>query len=248
MRRVPHEHISVLKAEIDELHNAKAVVPLTFPFPSPTILVKNQVQSMRLWSDDCKLNAVTKKDAHSHPRIKDIFDTLNCSKYFCTLDLAMEYHQAMVHLTAAKRPRSFDPSILSSKTSCLPDSQLKVRRLWDDNNRILGHILHYVPCILWWLNRPRSQLHRDAGSLRQNTWTARASKPNLKPSICAFEKSSLNFLSYVISNTKLRIDQKSFFVFKSRRVFTIKMKVPGGLYMRRNSESLYETLHTLLDL
>ena len=42
IRRVPHEHIPVLKAEVDKLQKAGAVVPSTFPFASPTILVKKR--------------------------------------------------------------------------------------------------------------------------------------------------------------------------------------------------------------
>ena len=76
MRRVPHEHIPVLKAEVDKLQKAGAVVPSTSPFASPTILVKKKDGSMRLCIDYRKLNAVTKNDAHPLPRIEDIFDTL----------------------------------------------------------------------------------------------------------------------------------------------------------------------------
>ena len=42
MRRVPHEHIPVVKVGIDMLHKAGAVVPSTSPFASPTILVKKK--------------------------------------------------------------------------------------------------------------------------------------------------------------------------------------------------------------
>ena len=97
MRRVPHEHIPVLKAKIDKLKKAGVVVPSTSPFASPTILVKKKDGSMRLRIDYRKLNAVTKKDAHPLLRIEDIFDTLTRSKYFSTLDLAMGYHQVEMH-------------------------------------------------------------------------------------------------------------------------------------------------------
>ena len=42
MRRVPHEHIPVLKAELYKVQKAGAVVPSTSPFASPTILVKKK--------------------------------------------------------------------------------------------------------------------------------------------------------------------------------------------------------------
>ena len=97
MRRVQHEHIPVLMSEIDKLQKEGAVMPSTSPFASPTILFKKNNGSMRLCIDYQKLNAVTKMDAHTLPRIEDIFDTLTGSKFFCTLDLAMGYHQVEVH-------------------------------------------------------------------------------------------------------------------------------------------------------
>ena len=97
MRRAPHRHIPVLKAEVDKIQKAGAVVPVTSLFASPTILVKKKDVSMRLCIDYRKLNTITKNDAHPPPRIEDIFDTLTGSKLFCTLDLAIKYHQVKVH-------------------------------------------------------------------------------------------------------------------------------------------------------
>ena len=97
MRRIPYEHIPVIKAEVAKLEKAGAVVPLTTPFASPIILVKKEDGSMRLCIDYWKLNTVTKKDAHPLPRIKDSFDTLIGFKFFCTLDFAIGYHQVEMH-------------------------------------------------------------------------------------------------------------------------------------------------------
>ena len=73
MRRVPQEHIPVLKAELDKLQNARTVVPSTSPFASPTILVKKKDKSMHLCINYRKLNAVTEKDTNPLFLIKDIF-------------------------------------------------------------------------------------------------------------------------------------------------------------------------------
>ena len=58
---------------------------------------------MRLCTDYCKLNAVTKKHANPLPRIEDIFDTFTGSKFFFTLDLAISYDQVEVHLDDRKK-------------------------------------------------------------------------------------------------------------------------------------------------
>ena len=48
LRCIPHEQISVLKAEVDKLHNMKAIESSFFPFASPTVLVKTKDGTMRL--------------------------------------------------------------------------------------------------------------------------------------------------------------------------------------------------------
>ena len=97
MRRVPHKQIPMIKSEIDKLQKAGAVMLSTSPFASQTIIVKKTNGSMRLCFDYRKVNAVKKKDAHPLPVIEELFDTLTGSKFFCTLDLAMGYHQVKFH-------------------------------------------------------------------------------------------------------------------------------------------------------
>ena len=94
--RIPHEQISVLKAEVDKLHKIRAIDSSISPFASPMVLVKKN-GTMRLCIDYRKLNSITKKDAHPLTRIENIFDTLSGFQFFSTLDLTMGYHQVKVH-------------------------------------------------------------------------------------------------------------------------------------------------------
>ena len=67
-RRLRHEHIPVLKNNVDKLQKADAVVISTFLFASTTILVNKNNISMRFCIDYCKLNAVTKQiRTHTSP-------------------------------------------------------------------------------------------------------------------------------------------------------------------------------------
>ena len=97
LRRIPHEQISLLKAEVDNLHKMKAIESSISPFVSKTVLIKTKDGIMRLCIDYRKYNFITKKDANTLPRIEDIFDTVSGSEFFSTLDLAMGYHQVDVH-------------------------------------------------------------------------------------------------------------------------------------------------------
>ena len=97
MRRIFHEQIVVLKAEVEKLQSARMVEPLCSLFASPTILVKKNGKSLRLCIDYRKLNSVTKKDAHPLPRVEDIFDTFAGSKFLTKLNLAIGYYQVELH-------------------------------------------------------------------------------------------------------------------------------------------------------
>ena len=97
MRRIPHEQIVVVKAEVDKLQSARMVEPSCSPFASPIILVKKKDLSLRLCIDNRRLNSVTKKDAHPLLLVEDIFNTLAGSKFFTTLDLTMGYHPVELH-------------------------------------------------------------------------------------------------------------------------------------------------------
>ena len=61
LRRILHEQISVLKAEVDKVHKMKAIESSISPFASPTVLVKMKDGTMRLCIDYRKLNSITKK-------------------------------------------------------------------------------------------------------------------------------------------------------------------------------------------
>ena len=61
LRRIPHEHIPVLKNKVEKLHKLGAIEPSISPFASFTILVKKKHRTMRVCIDYRKLNSITKK-------------------------------------------------------------------------------------------------------------------------------------------------------------------------------------------
>ena len=63
---------------------------------SPIVLVKQQDGTHRFCVDYRKLNAVTRKDAYTIPRIDDTLDTLSGAAWFSTLDMVSGYWQVEV--------------------------------------------------------------------------------------------------------------------------------------------------------
>ena len=207
LRRVPHEHIGLLKNEVDKLQRIKAIKPSTSPFASPTILVKKKDSTMRLCIDYRKLNSVTKKDAHFLPRIEDIFDTLSGSKFFTTLDLAMEYHQVEVlpenrEKTAFNTPFGlFQYNVMPFGLATAPATFMRLIMIVF-SGMLYSTCLAYLDDIIIFGSTFEEQLDRLEQALKrlQNV------NLKLKPSKCAFGKKSVAFLGHIISDQGITTD------------------------------------------
>ena len=207
MRCVQDEHIPVLKAEIDKLQKAGAFVPSTSLFANPTMLVKKKDGSMRLCIDYRKLNAVIKKDAHPLPRIEDIFDTLTGSKYFCTLDLAMGYHQVEMHPDNREKTAFSTPFGLFQYNvmpfGLAPATATFMRLMTIVFSGILySTCLAYLDDIIFFGRNYVKMLCRLDPALE------RLKQANLKfkPSKCAFGKTSVSFLGHIKSDKGISMD------------------------------------------
>ena len=61
------------------------------PWNSPILLVKKPDGSNRFVCDYRNLNAITKKNTHTLPHIKDVIDKMSGAAFWTTLDAASAY-------------------------------------------------------------------------------------------------------------------------------------------------------------
>ena len=207
LRRIPHEHISVLKSEVDKLHKMGAIEPSISPFASPTILVKKKDGTMRLCIDYRKLNSITKKDAHPLPRIEDIFDTLSGSRYFTTLDLAMGYHQVEMNpddreKTAFSTPFGlFQYNVMPFGLATAPATFMRLMSIVF-SGMLYNTCLVYLDDIIIFGQTFVEHSQRLESVLKR----LQDANLKLKPSKCAFGKKSVNFLGHIISDKGISTD------------------------------------------
>ena len=91
-RRIPPHMFEEVSDHLRQLEASGVIRPSNSPFSSPIVCCRKKDGSLRLCVDYRLLNQRTKKDNYCLPRIDDILDSLNGSKYFSRLDLKSGYH------------------------------------------------------------------------------------------------------------------------------------------------------------
>ncbi|GJS08816.1 putative nucleotidyltransferase, ribonuclease H [Tanacetum coccineum] len=86
-----------LFGQLQELQDKGFIRPSHSPWGAPVLFVKNKDGSLRMCIDYRELNKLTMKNRYPLPRIDDLFDQLQGSRYFSKIDLWSGYHQLRVH-------------------------------------------------------------------------------------------------------------------------------------------------------
>ena len=246
MRRIPHEQIPLLKGKIDKLQKAGAIEPSISPFASFLIFVCNKDGTMRLCINYRQLNAITKKDAHPLPKIKEIFDTLSGSKFFTTQDMTMGYHQVEVH-TDDREKTAFTTPFCLFQYKVIPfglaTAQTTFIRLMTIlfSGMLYNTCLTYLDDIIIFGKTFVEHLERLDRALTR----VQNANLKLKPNMCQFGKTSLATSSVTKGSAQI-VKNSARYRHGSDRVMKPKHAVIS--VMPPNTESLYETFQALQSL
>ncbi|KAH0633445.1 hypothetical protein KY284_036231 [Solanum tuberosum] len=85
-----------LKDQLKDLLDKGIIRPSVSPWGAPVLFVRKKDGSLKMCIDYRQLNKTTIKNRFPHPRIDDLFDQLQCAKYFLKIDLRSGYHQVRV--------------------------------------------------------------------------------------------------------------------------------------------------------
>ena len=85
-----------LKAQLQDLLDKGFIHPSTSPWGALVLFVKRKDGSLGLCINYRQLNKVTTKNKYPLPRIDDLFDQLQGTRWFSKIDLRSGYHQLRV--------------------------------------------------------------------------------------------------------------------------------------------------------
>ena len=209
MRRVPHEHIPVLKAKIDKLQNSGAVVPSTSPCANPTILVKKKDGSMRLCIDYRKLNAVTKKMHIQFFAFNTYLTRLPDPSTFERLTRRWDIIKRRCILTIAKRAFStpfglFQYNVMPFGIATAPATFMRLMTIVF-SGMLFSTCLPYIDDIIVFGRNYVKMLCLSDTALE----SLEQANLKLKPNKCAFGKTSVSFLGHIISDKEISTEPKT---------------------------------------
>lgn len=98
-RRIPPAMIDEVRRHIEELLSSGVIRKSKSPWASNVVLVRKKNGKLRLCVDYRMLNKRTVKDSYALPRTEEIFDVLNGSTLFSTIDMKSGYHQVNMEET-----------------------------------------------------------------------------------------------------------------------------------------------------
>nr|GFA54215.1 putative reverse transcriptase domain-containing protein [Tanacetum cinerariifolium] len=94
--RLAPTEMQELANQLKELQDKGFIGPSSSPWGAPILFVKKKDGSFRMSIDYRELNKLTIKNCYPLPRINDMCDQLQGSRYFSKIDLRSGYHQLRV--------------------------------------------------------------------------------------------------------------------------------------------------------
>jgi Reverse transcriptase (RNA-dependent DNA polymerase)/RNase H-like domain found in reverse transcriptase/Aspartyl protease len=205
--RLSERETKEMKKKIKELLTAGHIKPSISPWSALILFVWKKDGTLRLCIDYRALNAVTLRDEYSLPQIDAIFNWLAKAKFFSTLDLNMAYHQVPLDedsrectgFTCEERHYQFKVMTFSF-TNAPPTFQ---RMMSDYLGDMVGQFVEvYLDDILihseTWEDH-LAHLRLVLNRLRRVGLYAKMKK-------CTWGKRSVRYLSHIIENGKLLVD------------------------------------------
>ncbi|GJV71552.1 putative reverse transcriptase domain-containing protein [Tanacetum coccineum] len=214
--RLAPTEMQELSNQLKELQEKGFIRPSSSPWGAPVLFVKKKDGSFRMCIDYRELNKLTVKNRYPLPRIDDLFDQLQGSRYFSKTDLRSGYHQLRVHeedipKTAFRtRYRHFEftvmPFGLTNAPAVFMDLMNRVCRPYLDK-----FVIVFIDDILIYSkSKEEHEVH-----LKLILELLKREKLFGKFSKCEFWLQEVHFLGHVVNNEGIHVDPSKIEVVKN---------------------------------
>ena len=204
---MPLHYKEALRERLDAFLEKDLITPCHSPYSAPAMLVAKKNGKLRLVVDYRQLNNLTIRSCWSIPSIEKLFDTLERSAYFTTIDMSWGFYQLPMEiesrdLTAFSTPfGSFKwlqmPMGLtgSPNTSQSPMECVLMGLTWEIT------VPYLDDCIIF---SKTAEEHLDR--LRQGFERFRLANLKINPTKCEFFRTRVPFLGHIIGKDGLEAD------------------------------------------
>ncbi len=205
--RVPIVKRIAIEKLVADLLKKKIIQPSSSPWASPVVVVPKKDGNYRLCIDYRKLNAVTIKDSHPLPNIRDIFDSLEGSSFFSLIDLQQGYHQ--IKLSDEARPKTaFTCHLGLFEYTRMPFGLTNAPSVFQRYMNIVLQGLIGKGCLVYLddivVYGKTKQEHDER--LRQVLGRLQRSQLQTKPSKCTFGTRQIKLLGHIIDEEGIHMD------------------------------------------
>ena len=181
----------------------------TSPWASPVVLVPKKNGEIRFCIDYRKLNAITIRDEHPLPRIDDMLDTFNGSKWFSSMDLASGYWQIEMDEKDAQKT-AFITSEGLYEWKVMPfgltNAPPTFQRMMHE---VLGDLIYTkAPVYIDDVNTHSKTFEEHIQDLDEVFSRIRKAGLKLRADKCKFCCEEIEFLGYVVGRDGVKTDKK----------------------------------------
>lgn len=197
-----------LEEEIQDMLDKDVIEPSYSAWRSPVLLVKKASGKKRLCLDSRQLNKITKRDSYPLPRVSTILDNLKNAQYLSTVDLKAAFWQVPLE-NSSKEKTAFGltgKGLYQFKVMPfgLHNASQTQQRLMDKlfPPQFEGKIFTYLDDIVI-VNK---DFDDHINSLKWVMNQLKSAELTINMEKCAFARSSLKYLGYVVDSHGLRTD------------------------------------------
>ena len=250
-RRMPLHYKQDLQDKLDVFLEKDLIAPCHSPYSAPAMLVPKKNGKLRLVIDYRQLNKQTIKSSWPIPSIEEIFDTLEGSSFFSTIDMSAGFYQVPMD-TTSQNFTAFSTPFGSFKWLRMPMGLTGSPNTFQNlmENILVGltwkSCVPYLDDCIIFSRTPEEHVSR----LREVFQRFHNANLKINPAKCSFFQTKVQFLGHIVSKDGLQVDPEKVDVVKKFPIPKTQTEVKSFLglasYYRRyvsNFAAIARPLH-----